>query len=806
MNWQWTLLKRRARRWVLLGVTWLVIAVAGVAFGAVGDLVWAGQAGGPSSDYGRAVAIDAGGNVFVTGHFGDTADFDPGAGTATLTSAGGIDMFVWKLSLGGSLQWRVAAGSSSGDVGYGVAVDSAGNVVVAGSFQGTVDFNPAEGTTNLTSAGFDDIFVWKLSPSGSLLWARRAGGTSSDWGYAIAVDGEDNVIVTGRFHGTVDFDPGAGTSNLTNGGNEDIFVWKLDPNGTLVWARQAGSTSNETGYGVAVDSDDSVIVTGIFTSTADFDPGAGTHLLTSSGGRDAFVWKLTSGGDLDWVAQVGSTLHDYGHAVAVDSAGNATVTGYFHGTADFDPGAGTSELTTIGTSDTFVWKLDLDGNLVWARQAGGTAAVYGFGVTATPGGEVVVTGLIEEGTVDFDPGSGTSNLTSNGLDDAFVWTLDSSGDLVGIQQLGGTTADHGYGIASDAAGNVLVAGFFTGTVDFDPGPGTSNLTGAPLEGSDFKPTDIFVWKLGPPPGPDPVIRCSGANRYATAAAISALDFPDPDLVDTVFIATGSNFPDAVAGAAVAAKLGAPLLLVTGSGVPAETASELSRLAPETVVILGGIGAISESVATDLSAYGTTVRLAGPSRFDTAVAISQYGFPTDGSVETVFVATGFGFADALAAGPAAAALNGPVLLTPPSGLPDAVAAEISRLGPDLIVVVGGSAVVSDAVLGQLQSLQPNTIRVAGASRYDTAVAISQFAFPDEAPRAYIATGLNFPDALAGAAAAGWRDSPILLVPGSSLPESVADEIVRLGAGTVIILGGNVVVSEYVETALDALMVL
>jgi putative cell wall-binding protein len=199
---------------------------------------------------------------------------------------------------------------------------------------------------------------------------------------------------------------------------------------------------------------------------------------------------------------------------------------------------------------------------------------------------------------------------------------------------------------------------------------------------------------------------------------------------------------------------------------------------------------------------TVTRLAGSNRYATAVEISQYGF--DGVSSEVVIATGTGFADAVAGGPAAVALNAPVLLTDPDGLPGVVAAEVTRLRPSRIVVVGGTAAVSDTVFAQLEALVPNTVRLSGPNRYDTAVEISREAFSGGSTRVYVATGLNFPDAVAGAASAGWRGAPVLLVPGTSLPASVSAEITRLGANQVFILGGPAVVSSVVVAILGALI--
>ncbi len=194
-------------------------------------------------------------------------------------------------------------------------------------------------------------------------------------------------------------------------------------------------------------------------------------------------------------------------------------------------------------------------------------------------------------------------------------------------------------------------------------------------------------------------RLAGADRYATAAAISAATFSPG--VPVAYVATAASFPDALAGAAAAAGRG-PILLVTSSGIPAATAAELARLSPGKIVVLGGVGAVSEAVASQLSSYtsGPVVRLAGADRYATAAAISAATFSP--GVPVAYVATGQNFPDALAGGCAAAAGGGPILLVSPTSVPAATRAELTRLGPGRVVVLGGAAAVSDAVLVELAS--------------------------------------------------------------------------------------------------------
>jgi len=276
--------------------------------------------------------------------------------------------------------FALRAGAGNGDFGYSVATDSWGNVYVAGWFEGTVDFDPGAGVYNLTSAGDRDLFVAKYSSTGDLVWARNIGGTGDDRAKSIAVADDGSVYTTGFFKGTVDFDPGAGTFNLTTAGVRDIFVSKLDSQGNFVWARSMGASGEDEGIGICVADDGSVYTSGFFRGTTDFDPGAGTFNLTSAGGSDAFVSKLDSQGNFLWAGRMGGTSEEFAEDIVVGADGSVYTTGYFKGTADFDPGAGSVNLTSAGGDDLFVSKLDSSGNLLWAGRMGGTAGEHSEGI------------------------------------------------------------------------------------------------------------------------------------------------------------------------------------------------------------------------------------------------------------------------------------------------------------------------------------------------------------------------------------------------------------------------------------------
>lgn len=289
--------------------------------------------------------------------------------------------------------------------------------------------------------------------------------------------------------------------------------------------------------------------------------------------------------------------------------------------------------------------------------------------------------------------------------------------------------------------------------------------------------------------PASVQRLAGADRYATAAAISADAFAPG--VATAFVATGTTFPDSLAGGPAAARRGGPILLTAPNDLPAATQAELGRLAPREIVLLGGTAAISRNVETKLASFttGGVVRVAGADRYATAAAISARYFGRGAPV--AYVATGRSFPDALTAGAAAARLGGPVLLVDRDRIPTSIRTELGRLAPKRIVVVGGTSVVSDAVLAALRAYTTGgVIRQAGADRYATAAAISAATFGrDSGLTVHLASGLGFADAVAGVPAAAKRGGPLLIAARTWLPAPIATELRRLDPTRVVLLGGE-----------------
>jgi putative cell wall-binding protein len=278
----------------------------------------------------------------------------------------------------------------------------------------------------------------------------------------------------------------------------------------------------------------------------------------------------------------------------------------------------------------------------------------------------------------------------------------------------------------------------------------------------------------------PVERLAGDNRYETAAGVSVEFNTDPSKITRVFVVTGTNFPDALSVGPIAASDGSPILLTKATSLPDPTRDELVRLSPNEIVVVGGTQAISGGVFNALSALApATRRIAGTTRYDTAAALSSEFFDPR-AVSRVYVATGANFPDSLAVGPVAAGTGSPVLLVTADAIPRAIEAELLRLSPDEIIVVGGPDAISDAIVTQLGALTGTVLRVAGANRYATAAAISKAAYAAGTSRtAFIVTGKGFADALAIVPVAASLAAPVLLVTEDTIPSSTASEISRLG---------------------------
>lgn len=388
--------------------------------------------------------------------------------------------------------WAKSMGSTSPDEGMGVVVDATGNVYSTGWFEGTVDFNPGEGTLSLTSNGLADIYLQKLNASGELIWAHHIGGENIDRGYSIDKDSEGNIYLTGSYIGVVDFDPGPGEAILSSildfgSPSEDIFFAKFNSDGELVWAKSIGGNLADRGLSIRVN-DHHLVLAGYFRGTSDFDPTPEVaHSITSKGGTDAFVAVYNLSGGLDWARGFGGSTGDISHAATFDPDGNVVVGGEFRGTVDFDPGPGDASITSNGAADAFVSSFSSTGTLNWNYGFGGTSTDYVKGLAINDTGAVYAVGSFES-IVDFDFGDGEFSLTSTGGKDAFLLKIALDGSFGWAKKFGGVNEDECLAITSDGNGHYFTTGYYSGGADLDPGPGESITSVAGLN-------DIFVQKL-----------------------------------------------------------------------------------------------------------------------------------------------------------------------------------------------------------------------------------------------------------------------------------------------------------------------
>jgi hypothetical protein len=385
-----------------------------------------------------------------------------------------------------SFQWAWAFASTGNGVAINAAVpDAAGNVYVTGCFEGTTDFDPSPAEVIITSEGGDgdDIFISKLDASGNLLWVRAFGSQEDglERGLSLVLDDESNIYVGGMYAGTIDFDPGPGTASLGCSGERDGFVLKLDNDGNFGWVRRIDGSQREQVNNMTSDESGNICIVGNCSGNTSFDTGSGT--IDISGSSTTFILKY----DLDGTLILLKGFRGAGFDVACDISGNIYTTGYFEGTADFDPSSEAFSLTSAGDDDIFISKLNLNGDFVWAKHMGGVEEDQGVSVATDNDGNILLTGFFR-GSASLDPNGNDLTHISNGTTDSFVSKLDASGNLIWVNQIGGTSAEEGRSIDADGLGNVYCSGFFTAEVDFDSSVSETVLTS---NGG----TDVYFTKL-----------------------------------------------------------------------------------------------------------------------------------------------------------------------------------------------------------------------------------------------------------------------------------------------------------------------
>lgn len=449
------------------------------------NYLWTKTFGGNLFDIGNSINVDASGNVYNSGFFYNTVDFNPGSGIYNMTSNGQRDIYIQKLDASGNFVWAKSFGNTESEFAKSCG-DSSGNYYTTGYFKGTIDFDPGSGVANLTSSPLGSLFIQKLNASGNFVWAKSIntdGGVSD----TIITDSAGNVYITGNFSLTVDFDPGIEVANLTSTGDfADVFVLKLDASGNYVWAKSFGGASGDLGNIINVDENGNVYSAGVFRGTADFDPGSSVYNLTSLGIDDVYIQKLDASGNFVWATSYGSLSDNLCYALKIDNSGNIYTTGQYKGTIQFNNGNGVTSYTSNGDSDFYILKLNNSGNFIWAKSIGGSGSDSST-LSLDNEGNIYSAGSFNN-TVDFNPNAGVANLTSNGLSDAYILKLDSSGNFIWVKSFGGVDLDVVNSLFVNSSLQIHSVGYFFETVDFDPGIGAANFTSLGFH-------DVYVQKL-----------------------------------------------------------------------------------------------------------------------------------------------------------------------------------------------------------------------------------------------------------------------------------------------------------------------
>lgn len=373
--------------------------------------------------------------------------------------------------------WSEHFGGTGSAFSVGVAVDLFGNTTLIGALAGSADL----GGGLLTTAGGDDVVVAKYDPTGGYLWSKRFGGMMDQTPNAVAIDALGNAVVAGALAGATDFGGGL----LTSAGNSDVFVAKLSLAGNPVWSQRFGDGQDQVATGVAVDGPGNAFVTGRFYGKVDF--GGGT--LTSTGGSNVFLAKMSTNGNPLWSQRFGGAKGAGARGVATDTSGNVVVTGQFEGTIDFGGGPLTSHGSAFGAGDVFVAKFNSSGQPAWSTSFGDTFADFGTSVATDVTGNVFVAGTFQ-GTADL----GGVMITSTGaMPDVFIVKLDAAGKYVWSRKIGGATQVSFPSIAVDQAGAVMLTANFVGAINVEGGPLLTSAGDSDVLIAKFDSTGGYVW-------------------------------------------------------------------------------------------------------------------------------------------------------------------------------------------------------------------------------------------------------------------------------------------------------------------------
>lgn len=374
----------------------------------LGNFLWVKQLQGDSSqDAVYDIEISSiNGELYITGQFTNTVDFDPGAGVYNLTSSGGYDIFVLKLDSAGNFIWAQSFGSPNSEHVRCITLseENNGNFFLVGASNDSIDLDPGPG---IYYSKVNENFIIKIDINGNFIWARSLHAYITD----LIIDPVNyNMILTGYFNDTTDFDPGPGVNNLT-GDVLEIFMLCLDSAAQFNWVNHLGIGAEGSGIKLDLDPAGNIYLVGRLESAGDFDPGPGIFNLSTAGNFDMFICTFDNNGNFITAGNMGGLNQDYVWDIAAVSPAEVYIIGSFDVTADMDPGPGNYVLTSNGDDDAFILKTDILLNLKWAFNYGNAGYDFFGNIDKDLNGSLLVTGIGSSGGITI----GNINLPTNGI-------------------------------------------------------------------------------------------------------------------------------------------------------------------------------------------------------------------------------------------------------------------------------------------------------------------------------------------------------------------------------------------------------
>ncbi len=467
------------------------------------------ESSGSVNEWVQDVKSNSSGSVYTVGLYSGKVDFDPSATYNVLEASDTTNGFIASYTSAGALTW---VKSINGEVSIKkLRIDSSNNLFLVGYFKGTVDFDPTGVTTNLTSAGMQDIFFAKYDGSGNLIWVYKIGAADDDKAENIEIDSNGNIILTGTFRSSVDFNPSTSATNLlTTAGGTNAFLAKYNSSGGYLWAFKIGGNLHSNN--LAIDNNNNIIISGDFYSQTAFNPANTSQLTFPYGGfssTNVFLAKYDTNGNFQWVIPLKSN-QDNGD-IAVDASGNIYISGNAGGICDFDPSPSNQVLIDLNVSSTFLAKYSSAGTYIWALKLIPIQSDKLTSLSLDGYGNINLVGTFSF-TRDFDPSAAVLNLTSTGNTfDIYQARFSPSGNLLSATNYGGLADEFPYTVNSNPDGTLYIAGYYDGTTNFVPAPGTPNYF--------INPTGFngFLMKLTQVPVVQPT--CGGLNTLTSCASI-----------------------------------------------------------------------------------------------------------------------------------------------------------------------------------------------------------------------------------------------------------------------------------------------